>query len=202
MNRRWLGGIAQGSLVLLVAAACSDSTAPAEPLTDEEAALVAEYVADVHVDGPPVSFATASSGEPSAAVTRSGSYEIVIECEGGGTITISGEHTANVDREAQTYSREWSASHVHSDCTFTRRAHTITLDGSVVLEGSASGTFGPDGRGIDALLITRMGELTWTSSDRTRTCEIDLTTTYDPETRTFTTTGTICGREVSVTRSR
>jgi hypothetical protein len=39
-----------------------------------------------------------------------------------------------------------------------------------------------------------------TIGDRSRTCDIDIVETYDPEADTFTIEGPICGREVSVTR--
>jgi hypothetical protein len=73
----------------------------------------------------------------------------------------------------------------------------------VTAEGSATHQL-PDSPGDRRQVLsyqnTRSGATTTTIGDRTRACEIHVTETYDAATDRFTVQGTICGREVNVTR--
>jgi hypothetical protein len=49
---------------------------------------------------------------------------------------------------------------------------------------------------------TQRGAFTYSASTgRSGSCTVDITSTFDPEAKTYTRTGTLCGRTVDVTRT-
>jgi hypothetical protein len=57
-----------------------------------------------------------------------------------------------------------------------------------------------ESRTVLSYSTTRVGSTTTTVGERSRTCEVDVTETFDPATGSFTITGLICGQTVNVTR--
>lgn len=69
----------------------------------------------------------------------------------------------------------------------------IAFDGKVnIVNGALSGP----------QTATHKGSFSWARTGGSGTCDVDLTSTYDPDTRTATVTGTFCGIDVNVTRTR
>lgn len=192
-------GVLAGMLIL---AACGDDTAgPDGDFTREDAQAIAEFAGTFDVD---LAFMDGMSS--SDLIERHGEFSFTRDCPDGGTVGTSGQRSATLDTETDVVSTTWESVHTHDACAFTRtrgdREVTVVLDGSVTTTGEASFQL-PETRGEGRTLLsfsaTRVGQTVTTVGDRTRTCEIDVTQTYDPSSETFTITGTVCGRDVSVT---
>jgi len=49
---------------------------------------------------------------------------------------------------------------------------------------------------------THKGSFKWARTGGSGTCDVDLTSSFDPATHTVTVSGTFCGHTVNVTRTR
>ncbi|MEX1259213.1 MAG: hypothetical protein WEG36_16575 [Gemmatimonadota bacterium] len=179
--------------------ACGDSTGPEGDITASAAESVALFLADADGTGAFLMVADGLNGPHTLDRTR--------PCPAGGSHSVTGSRTRTLDEETRIVSTSWTTVQTHDACTFTRRRGgedvTVVIDGSVTAEGSATHQLPEtpgDGRQVLSYQNTRTGAVTTTVGDRTRTCEINMTESYDPATDTFTVVGTICGREVNVTR--
>ena len=189
-------------IAALALTGCEEATAPEdEPLSELQAEAVATLLSDVD--------ATGGDFYGLESDARSGSYEFsrTASCPAGGSHGVSGSGTRSLDEASKVLSSTWTTIQTHDDCAVTRtrgdQSVTVVVDGSVTATGSASWQLPPE-RGQPRQILSfsnhRAGSTTATAGDRSRTCEVDVTESYDPATDTFTITGTICGREVNVTR--
>ncbi len=186
----------------LVLAACQDASGPGEngSLSREEAVMVASLVSDMGVAAVGLAVADPASG--------SRTFNRTLPCPGGGSMTFTASHDFSVNEATKVLTTQWTATHTHAACTSEReragKTFTVVVDGSVTNAGTASYQL-PANRGEPRVLLswsaTRTGSTTTTVGDRSRTCEINVTESFDPATKTFTLTGTVCGREVSRTRT-
>jgi hypothetical protein len=186
----------------LTLAACDDSTGPQdEELGAASAEDLATFVVGLDASGGAEYGMTSDPRRTGThTFTRSG------PCPAGGTHTMSGSSTSTFDAATRVLSTTWSHTQTHDDCAVTHKRGdqeiTAVIDGSVTVDGSASYEI-PETRGAHRKILSytsrRTGSTTTTIGDRTRTCAIDLTQTYDPATGQFTVKGTMCGREVNVT---
>lgn len=190
---RWLA-----ALVLL--AACENGTEPgSETLSEPEAVAIAAFVAGQ----PAVPSGQASSGASTGAFGAppvSFTFSRTVDCPGGGSTTITGSGNRTPDDQIRETAVEWTKTVTHTNCTFTRDQRTLTLDGSLTGNGTARYAWPPQPGGSFTLLefsVTRTGTLNWRAGDRSGSCAISLTTTYNRQTDQYSTTGTICGRQVS-----
>jgi hypothetical protein len=189
-------------LLGLTLAGCSEAVAPEDGLTTAEAELVATWITDVD--------ATGGDEYGLSSDVRTGSYQFTrsASCPAGGTHGVSGSGTKTLDEDTRVLSTTWTTTQTHDQCGVLHargdRQVTLVIDGVVVATGSASYQLPAEG-GLPRQILTftngRVGSTTTTAGDRSRTCEIEVTESYDPTTNTFTITGTICGREVHVTRT-
>jgi hypothetical protein len=192
---RWVLPLMAGALLT----ACDDSTGPEGDLSAAEAESVALFLSDA--DG-----TAAFLMAPDALV---GPHEVnrTRPCPAGGSHSVTGSRTRSLDEETRVVTTAWTTVQTHDDCTFTRSRRgqevTVVIDGSVTAEGSATHQL-PDAPGdrrqVLSYMNTRTGSITTTVGDRVRTCDIQVTESYDAATDTFTVSGTICGREIDVTR--
>lgn len=187
---------------LLVAAACSDSTGfEGDQLSAAEAADLASEFSDVGLSGvssgldqiPQSSPAGASAAAPPISFERS--YTVTRECDGGGSVTVSGSMAGELD---DTRSGTVTVEHAMliSNCVRNRGEISITVNtpepgivfaGTVVVQNRerVSGEF------------TKTGVITFTASDgRTGECEIDLEISWNAD-GGRTVTGSFCGHEVN-----
>lgn len=193
------------SLALLAAVslltACEGALEPneADDLSPESAAAISSLLSDVDALSVGLNALAAASG--GRTFTRSKA------CPAGGTVTVSGGSESTLDEDTKVVSTRWSTTQTHAACAVTHtrgdKSVTAVVDGSVTSAGTASYQL-PAKRGDGRTLLSwagrRSGSTTTKVGDVSRTCVIDVTETYDPATKTFTVTGTICGRDVSGTR--
>ncbi len=186
-----------------VAAGCSDSgTEPtSSDLTADDAEVLASFLVDDDV--------AARWSAESAEELRTGSHEFsrVVDCPAGGSRGVTGEGNSTFDPSTRILETNWTTTHFHDECAFVhprRRVDVlVVIDGSITATGNASYQL-PEQRGTGKEVlsydVTRVGSTTTTIGDRTRTCEVDVTEHFDPETKAFHVTGTICGRVVDIVR--
>jgi hypothetical protein len=129
--------------------------------------------------------------------TRSGA------CPRGGTATVSGTRLVDGDRDAGTLTVRLTASRVDDACAFpVRRGGTLTVTTTPSIELAAEQTFTRDA-GPGVRTATQRGSFAWShSGGASGTCEVALTATWDPAAGSYALTGTFCGRDVQVTRTR
>ena len=180
---------------------CDAGTGPDERdlLTSEDADALAAFLSDVEI--------LAVGVEALASSTGTRSFTRTASCPAGGSVSVSGSSESTRDDESHVVSTKWSTTQTHAACAIarTREETTVTavIDGTVTTSGTSSWKL-PEKRGDSRTLFswtaTKVGSTTTTVGDRKNTCEVNITQTWDPATQTFTVSGTMCGRQVNVTR--
>ncbi|HEX5724627.1 MAG TPA: hypothetical protein VFX98_04130 [Longimicrobiaceae bacterium] len=198
-------------LSAVAVAACENGPAGIaadEGMTRAEAlALAPEYdlIAGDVLDG--FGFASFSvSGEggfAAAAVSHEVDFTRTRTCPAGGSTTITGTHTASGDREARSGTFHTEATRTDAACALRRPGGevvmTITGNPNIVLTADWSVTNGVPGKRT----ATHKGGFSWSrSTGQSGVCSVDLTSTWDPATRTHTVKGTFCNHTVDVTHTR
>lgn len=193
------------SLTLLAAAslltACEGTVdpQPGDELSADGAAAIASFLADVDAMTVGLNALAAASGGRTVTWSRN--------CPAGGSVSVSGGSESTLDEDTRVVSNRWSTTQTHAACAVihTRGDKSVTavMDGSVTSSGTSSYQL-PEKRGEGRTLLTwdgkRAGATTTTVGDRSNTCVVDVSETYDAATKTFTVTGSVCGRDVSGTR--
>lgn len=158
---------------------------------------------------------------PGVQGTTTTTIDRTAPCPQGGTTHTVTKITSVVDTVARTGKVTTESTDTPSQCGFTvdsvnATLRTIANPGTVIritgapsltTQSSSSYTWeaasssAPRGRltrGVST--STQTGSFTYTTSDnRSGTCSVNLTTTFDPATRTQKVTGTFCGQTINVT---
>lgn len=196
---------------VLAASACGDAgsspTAAPEGLTADEAASIAPQWDDLGgavVDGLSGAFVTqaSSSDGPRLAVTVTTEFSRTRTCPEGGSVTVAGTNVVTHDRETRSATFATTATRTEAACAFRgRRGATLTITGNpnTALTANASVADGVPGKRT----MTQKGAFTWSrSTGESGACTVDITSEWDPATKTHTVAGTFCNRTVNVTRTR
>jgi hypothetical protein len=197
MKAKWFGALTIGGL--LVFAACDIGTGPGD-VTDE--AAIAGFLADMD---------NAAGWGRDGTSTSAGPRDLnqTVNCPAGGTHSTTGSGSSTINETTKVLTRNWTTTQAHDDCAFTRTGRDgatvkVVIDGSVTVSGNSTTQLpATRGAGEPVLLTfssTRSGSTTTTVGDKSHTCEVNVTETYDPATKTFTIKGTVCGRTVDTTR--
>lgn len=198
--------------LVLAVAACEQSTGLSTGLSREDANQLAadmDAVSTLGVTdfGPGASFslgldASGSSGSASAVPTTfSNGFDVTRQCPKGGDVQIKGTINGTGDRATHSVTLDATAIRTDHACAFqTRRGIlTVTGDPNIVLTSHVNIVNGlPSG----LQTATHEGAFTWARGGLSRRCTVDITSQFDPATHTATVTGTFCGMDVNVTRSR
>lgn len=203
--------LCSAALVLAVAA-CSDSTGVAGSISQADANQLASDMDAVSTLGA-TDFGQAASF--SVSVDASGAsasialapfpintqFTVTKQCPRGGQVVVAGGVTGTGDRTAHNLSIEAVATRTDTDCAFDTRNGVLTLNGNpnIAYDGKLNI--------VNAVLSglqtqTHKGSFKWARTGGSGTCDVDLTSSFDPATHTVTVTGTFCGRIVNVTRTR
>ena len=202
------------SAALLVAAvACSDSTGlkSATSISQADANQLAtdfDGVASFSSTdfAPGVSFSIITDGgSGSAAVTSTPfpintTFSVTKQCPRGGQTVFAGTVTGSADRIAHDLTVDADATRTDTNCAFDTRDGVLTLSGNPNLEYKAHLNI------VNAALsglqtASHKGSFTWSRTGGSGTCDVDITRTYDPSTKTLTITGSFCGHAVNVTKT-
>jgi hypothetical protein len=205
--------ICSAALLLAVAACSSDSTgvsaniitqADANQLAGDMDAVSTLGTTDfglgasfnVSVDGSGASAAVAA-----APIPINTQFSITKQCPQAGQVAIVGSITGTGDRVAHNLSVEAVATRTDTNCAFDTRDGVLTLNGNpnIAYDGKLNIVAGV----LSGLQTqTHKGSFTWARTGGSGTCDVDLTSSFDPATHTVTVTGTFCGHTVNATRTR
>jgi hypothetical protein len=206
--------VCSAALLLAVAACSSDSTgvsaniitqADANQLAGDMDAVSTLGTTDfglgasfnLNVDGTGTSAAQITS----APVPINTQFTVTRQCPKGGQVAIAGTITGTGDRVAHNLSVEAVATRTDTNCAFDTRDGVLTLNGNpnIAYDGKLNIVAGV----LSGLQTqTHKGSFTWARTGGSGTCDVDLTSSFDPATHTVTVTGTFCGHTVNVTRTR
>jgi hypothetical protein len=199
-----------GAAMLVAAAACSDSTGLKNVISQADANQLAtdfDNVASLSATdfGPGVSFSINTDGTSgSAAVTSTPfpintQFSVTRQCPRGGQSALSGSVTGTGDRVAHNLTLDANATRTDTDCAFDTRDGVLTLGGSL--------TYNAHVNIVNAALsglqtASHKGSFTWSRSGGSGTCDVDITRTFDPSTKTLTIKGSFCGHVIDVTKTK
>lgn len=125
-------------------------------------------------------------------------------CPKGGTTTFAGRVTGEVDPDTRTRTSEMRATKTDQNCAFEagRSGVTVTVNGNpnIVIQHSMKIVNGvPSG----LQTASQKGGFTWKRSDGAPgNCAVDVQSVFNPETRTYTISGTMCDRTINVAHTR
>jgi hypothetical protein len=199
-----------GAALLLAIAACDNSTAPSNVLSQADAnelaadmdAVATLGAADVGM-GPSFSLrADAGSAAISATpLAINNQFTVTKQCPRGGQVVIDGTTTGSADAVTRSLSLELVATRTDTNCGFQTKNGTLTLNGNPNI--AYDGKLNIVNAALSGLQTqTHKGSFTWARDGGSGTCDVDIASSFDPTTHTVTVTGTFCGIAVDVTRSR
>jgi hypothetical protein len=198
--------------LLLAVAACNDSTGVSGSLSQADANQLAADMDAVSTLGtsdfglgPSFSVSVDGSGA-SASVTAApvpinNQFTITKQCPKGGQVVLAGGIVGTGDRITHNLTLDANATRTDTNCAFD------TSDGVLTLNGNPNIAYTGHLNIVNAALSglqtqTHKGSFTWARTGGSGTCDVDLTSSFDPATHTVTVTGSFCGHTVDVTRTR
>lgn len=208
LNKSYL--VCSAALVLAVAA-CSDSTG-VNAITQADANQLAADM-DAVATFSPTDFGQAASFsvsvDPSGASASVASapfpintqFTVTKQCPRGGQVAIAGAVVGTGDRTAHNLTLDANATRTDTDCAFDTRNGVLTLNGNPNV--AYTGHLNIVNAALSGVQTqTHKGSFKWARTGGSGTCDVDVTSSFDPATHTVTITGTFCGIAVNVTRTR
>ena len=198
--------------LLLAVAACDQSTGLSGGISQADANQLAADMDAVSTLGTPdfglgpsfsvsVGNGSAAATAVSAPITINNQFTVAKQCPQGGQVVIAGSAVGSGDRTTHNLTLETNATRTDTNCAFQTRDGVLTLNGNpnIVYKGNLNI--------VNALLSgvqtqTHKGSFTWARVGGSGTCDVDLTSSYDPATNTATVTGSFCGHTVNATHTR
>lgn len=122
----------------------------------------------------------------------------IVDCPAGGRIVIDGDQTRESDGDVSIVT--WDRSTTLEGCALARPDGTAIADGQMQNAGEVR--FGPpvnQHAPVIYHLATQRGSMTTTFRGASQTCEYDLVHTLDVDINRYRISGTVCGRELSLT---
>lgn len=199
-----------GAAMVFGLAACNSGT---EPSTGIDAADVNQLANDMDaLSLTTLGSAGATAMAPSYSISPSDATPLATvntinrtfsnthACPAGGTVAISGTVTGTSDATAQNLAITTSATKTDADCAFNTKHGVLTLNGNpnVVITGTVNIVAG---KPVGPQTLSHKGSYTWKRNGNTGTCNVDVSSSYDPAAGTITVSGTMCGRTVSASRT-
>ena len=199
-----------GAALLVAAAACSDSTGLKNGISQADANQLATDFDNVQslssTDfGPGVAFSISTDGTSGSAAVAStpfpinNQFSVTRQCPRGGQSALSGTVTGTADRVAHDLTLDATATRTDTDCAFDTKDGVLTLAGSL--------TYTAHLNIVNAALsglqtASHKGSFSWSRTGGSGTCDVDITRTFDPSTKTLTIKGSFCGHAIDVTRTK
>jgi hypothetical protein len=143
----------------------------------------------------------ASASVSAVPITINNSFTVTKQCPQGGQVVIAGTTVGTGDRDTHSLTLETNATRTDTNCAFETRHGVLTLNGNpnIAYEGNLNIVNGA----LSGLQTqTHKGSFTWARTGGSGNCDVDVTSSFDPATRTVTVTGSFCGHNVNVTRTR
>src|SRR5574341_79457 len=208
---RFLSGLS-AALALGLAACGGDTTSTGDPLTEAEAAELAEALGESFVGFGTYGGAAAmgAPGEAAATITITLNETQPCEPQASATVTVVGSMTVNVNEQtgAGTFGFNYTlAPHGCQVTTSGGKVFTLNGDPNIQVAGDFNWTQTTTQTSAEGQL-TYDGQFTWEASDgRAGACGVDLTANYDfnfsstGSSGSATLTGSVCGVTVNRTIS-
>ena len=204
--------LACGAACMVALAACSDSTGIAGGLSQADAnQLAADMDAVASLGtlefglGP--TFSVGVSQNPaqalsvSAPVAINNQFSASRNCPQGGQVTLAGGVVGTGDHTTHNLTLDANATRTDANCAFNTRDGVLTVNGNPNL--SYTGHLNIVNGVLSGLQTqTHKGSFTWSRTGGSGTCDVDITSSYDPATKTATVSGAFCGHVVNVTRTK
>lgn len=197
--------------LLLAVAACSSSTDLATTISQSAATNLAASMdagsslgaADFGL-GTMVAIRAAGSGATAAVTAPSAinnTFSVTKQCPLGGTVVIAGTIVGTGDQTTRSLTVAANATRTDAGCAFQ------TEDGVLTLNGNPNIAYTGNLNIVNGMLTglqtqTHKGSFKWARPGGSGTCDVDLSSSYDPATHIATVTGTFCGKTINVTKSR
>ena len=198
--------------LVLAAAACSDSTGLNGGISQADANQLAAdldgnstlgtsdvglgAVFSISVDG-----SGSSASVAAAPVPINNQFTVTRQCPRGGQVVIAGSVIGSGDRVAHNLTLDATATRTDTNCAFDTRNGVLTLNGNPNI--AYTGHLNVVNAALSGVQTqTHKGSFTWARTGGSGTCDVDITSSYDPSTRTVTIIGSFCGRAVNITKVR
>ncbi len=208
-----LSRLALGAVLFVGLAACESSTGLPTEFTQADAIqLAADMDAVATLQGGdvgiPVSLSIGvGSGEPSASaavpVPVNNSFTVTKQCPRGGQVSLAGTVVGSYEQAplGTSITLDANATRTDADCAFQTRHGVMTLDGNpnITYEGHLNVVNGALS-GIQSQ--THQGSFTWVRGGGSGTCDVNITSSFNPANNTATVVGTFCGFNINVTHTR
>jgi hypothetical protein len=195
---------------IVAAVACDNSTGPSSVLSQADANQLAsdmDVVAALGASdvGLGATFALRADGSSasvtSAPITINNQFDVTKQCPLGGQIELAGTVTGSGDPTTRSLSLEAAATRTDTNCAFHTKNGTLTVNGNPNI--AYDGKLNIVNAAFSGLQTqTHKGSFTWARAGGSGTCDVDITSTFDPTAHTVTVTGSFCGMAVNITRSR
>lgn len=201
-----------GAALLLIVAACDQSTGLSTGISQADANQLAADMDAISTLGTSdfglgASFsigvdASGSSASVNAVpIPINNQFTVTKQCPRGGQVVIAGSVVGSGDRDTHSLTLATNATRTDTNCAFETRDGVLTLNGNpnIAYEGNLNIVNGA----LSGLQTqTHTGSFTWARTGGSGTCDVDVTSSFDPATHTVTVTGSFCGHTVNVTRTR
>jgi hypothetical protein len=211
--------LACSAVLILALAACDSSTGLSANISQADAnKLAADMDAtstlgtsdfglgvsfSVGVDGSAAAGSVATPGSVSAALTTfNNTFDVTRQCPKGGSVELAGSINGTGDRTTHSLTVDATATRTDTDCAFeARNGGTITVNGNpnIVYAGHLNIV---NAAFVGLQTQSHKGSFKWARTGGSGTCDVDVTSSFDPATHTVTVTGMFCGHTINVTRTR
>ena len=146
-------------------------------------------------------FSLSPSDAPLASVSAvNRSFTNTHSCPVSGSVTVTGTTVGTSDPVAHNLAVTTNATRTDAACAFNTKGGVVTINGNPNL-ALASTVNIVAGKPTGPQTQSHKGSFTWARSGKTGTCDVNITSVYDPAAGTFTVTGTFCGKTVNVSRT-
>ena len=201
-----------GAACAVAIAACSESTGLAGGLSQADANQLAadmDAVASLGTQefGLGATFSVGVSGSgaqtsvASAPVPINNQFTSTRQCPQGGQVVIAGSVVGSGDRTTHNLTLDANATRTDASCAFNTRDGVLTVSGNPNL--NYTGHLNIVNGALSGLQTqTHKGSFTWSRTGGSGTCDVDITSSYDPATKVATVSGAFCGHVVNVTRTK
>ena len=200
------------SALILAIAACDQSTGLSGGISQADANQLAADMDAVSTLGTSdvglgatfsvnVGSGSGAAASVSAPTPINNTFTVTKQCPQGGQVEIAGSIVGTGDRTTHSLTLDANATRTDTNCAFQTRDGVLTLNGNpnIVYTGHLNIVNGlPSGLQTQ----THKGSFTWARTGGSGSCDVDLTSSFDPATHTVTVTGSFCGHTVNVTRTR
>ena len=195
---------------LLVLAACENSTGLPADLTQSEITQLAADMDAVSRLSPAdyglgASFSVNVGQRSSASVNAvpvniDNQFTVTKQCPKGGQVVIAGRTIGTGDAATHNLALTTTATRTDAGCAFQTQHGVLTLNGNPDID--YEGHLNIVNSALSGLQTqTHKGSFTWARPGGSGSCDVDLSSSFDPATITATVTGSFCGIAVNVTRS-